>query len=179
MAMDYKKSVAVFGLAIPMFVLLALIVAVFVAKSHVSSTYQRRVQSHQQAKNLVRRIIQSEKEVESQKALLQTWNTMITSETRRSFLQHWKDAGKFYKPKEFQMDLPSWSNESSGLGKGGSQSAVQVTMNFDGSYRAMQTALMKVETRLPQMQLDEMEMRPNKDGRTMNFKTTHTIWTKD
>ena len=176
MKTNYKKSVAVFGLAMPLLFLAFLIAAVLVAKGRVSDMYQVRERTHQQGVTMKRQLALLENKVRSKKERLQAWQTMLSQQSRSSFTQDWKDAGRSFKRNEFQSDLPAWKSKSSGLGGKLQQPASQVTMTFDASFRAMQTVLMEMETKLPQMQMDSMSMNPNPDGRTMNFKTTFTVW---
>ena len=176
MKTDYKKSVAVFGFVLPMLVILLLIVAVLVVKGRVADTYQLRVETHRQGVNMKRQVGQLAKKARSEKEVLGAWKTMLSEQSRSSFAQHWKETSRSFKRNEFQSDLPAWKSKSEGLGKNLKQPANQVTMTFDASFRAMQTALIEMETKIPQMQMDFMHMKPNEDGRTMNFKTTFTVW---
>ena len=174
--MDYKKSVAVFGLVLPMLVLVLLIVAVIVVKGRVADTYQVRVQTHQQGGNMKRQVGQLEKKVRLEKDVLGAWKTMLSEESRSSFSKDWTEAGRSFKHNEFQSNLPAWKSRSAGLGKNRQQPATQVTMTFNASFRAMQRVLIEMEAKRPQMQMDSMSMIPNEDGKTMNFNTTFTVW---
>ena len=174
---NYQKAVGLFGLAIPLFFLVLLISAVLVGKGRVDDTYRLRQQAFDQDLNTRRQIAQLENKMHSEKERLNAWQKMLAAENRSSFTDHWKRASRSFKGKEFQSSLPVWKSQSAGLGKGVKQPASQVTMSFDATFRAMQIALMEMETSLPQMQLDSMSMNPNKEGRTMNFQTTFTLWT--
>ena len=176
METNYKKSVALYGLALPMLFLLLLIVAAVIAKGRVSDTYQKRELIHQQGLITNLQIKKLTKKVEAEKEILDSWTTMLSEDSRSSFAESWKEAGHSFERNEFQSDLPAWKSKSSGLGNKLKQPASQVTMIFDASFRAMQTALIEMETKLPQMQMDSMSMKPNKNGRTMDFTTTFTVW---
>jgi hypothetical protein len=177
MKANYQKAVGVFGFAIPLLFLILLISAVLVAHGRVDDTYRLRKRAFDQDLNTKRQIAQLEKKMHTEKEMLNAWLEMLAAENRRSFTEHWKTASLSFKGKELQWSLPAWKSQSAGLGKGVKQPASQVTMSFDATFRAMQIALMEMETRLPQMQLDSMSMKPNKEGRTMNFQTTFTLWT--
>ena len=41
----------------------------------------------------------------------------------------------------------------------------------------MQTALMELETALPTMQLDSLDIEQDGNGRGVKFTTTYTVWT--
>lgn len=173
----YQKAVGVFGFALPLLFFILLITVLLVAKGRVDDTHALRKQAYEQDLNTKRQIAQLEKKMHTEKETLSAWRKMLKTENRRTFGEHWKRATQTFKGKEFQSSLPAWKSQSAGLGKGVKQPASQVTLTFDATFRAMQIALMEMETTLPQMQLDSMSMKPSKEGRTMNFQTTFTLWT--
>jgi len=179
MSVDYKKSVGVFGFALPLGFLLVLMLGLLIGKSWVSKRYQQKSTAYEQSQNRQRQIAQLDKKVKVQRERLSQWKSLIDQGSRRAVMNQWKAAGASFKAKEFKMDLPIWKNKSSGLGAGVNQPSTQVSISFVATYRAMQLALLNVETYFPQMQLDSLQMTPSKDGYTLNVKTTHTIWTKN
>ena len=108
---------------------------------------------------------------------LKEWDRLLKTETRGSFLEHWKTAEGNFTGKELTKTSHNWVNYSEGIGRGVSQPASQVNMSFSATYRAMQLALMEMETTLPNMQLDSMTMTPDSNGKGLNFKTKFTVWT--
>lgn len=103
---------------------------------------------------------------------------MLASETRGTFVDHWKAAEEKFKGNELTRSPHNWINYSEGIGKGIDQPSSQVSMGFSATFRAMQLALMEVETKLPQMQLDSIIMKPEKNGGRINFSTQFTVWTQ-
>lgn len=175
----YKHSVAVFGLTLP---LLAVAVVAGACLYGVSSIDQKFKKKH---------IVYNKAQIEEQKTTelqgrvaqngnhLKDWQKVLSSETRGSFVEHWKVAEKKFTGKEFTRAPHNWVNYSEGLGKGIDQPASQVEMNFSATYRAMQLALMEIESKLPQLQLDSLTMTPDNSGEKLNFKTKFTVWTQN
>ncbi len=79
--------------------------------------------------------------------------------------------------KELTKTSHNWINYSDGIGKGIDQPASQVNMSFSATYRAMQLALLEMETKLPNMQLDSLTITPDTNSDSINFETTFTVWT--
>lgn len=179
MNFNYRKAVLIFGLLIPVLFVGGLIAIVLYKTSDINSQYQTKLQNKKKSELMMSQNKILAKQVIKEKASLNAWESLLKAESRRSFLQHWKDVEKQFKAKEFVRELPIWQNDSKGLGTGVSQPASQVTMSFDATYRAMQIALMEMETRLPQMQLDTMSCKPSQNKETVNFKMTFTIWTQN
>ena len=176
---DYKKSVAVFGMLIPVLLILGLTIVVFLKASGVHKEHEAKAQ--QQKIDAMARMQNAalEKKLSTQKEKLASWKAILAKEDRRTFLEHWKDVRKHFKAREFTGERPVWKNTSSGLGEDVDHSASEVVMQFDATYRAMQQAFLEVETKLPQMQLDSLKMSPNKDSGTLHFTTTYTVWTNN
>ena len=175
----YTKSVVIFGMVLPIIPLVVLAGIALYKTAEIESTYEAKQTEqmkaqliNQQTQVLMRRLAKDQDK-------LARWEAMLANETRRSYLQRWKKVEKQFKAREFIQELPVWKNTSLGLGSQVRQSSSQVEMSFDATFRAMQTALIEMETNLPQMQLDSMQMTPSKNGGTMNFKTTYTLWTKN
>lgn len=179
MNINYKKSVLIFGLLIPLLFISALTVVVLMKASDIAKTYQAKDSVMKTNKMIKLQNQNLSKKAEEQKEMLLAWDAMLSSDSRRSFLEDWKKVSKQFNTKEFRQELPIWNNKSLGLGMSVSQPASQVTINFDASYRAMQIAMMEMETKLPQMQLDTMEIKPSENKGILSFKTTFTIWRKN
>lgn len=173
----YKKAVTVFGIAIPC-VIMALVAGVALYMSSSTSTeYKIKKKAFDKAQVALKQTMELQGQVQETGEYLKEWDHMLATETRGTFVEHWKNAEKNFSGKELTKTNHNWVNFSEGLGKGLTQPASQLNMSFSASYRAMQLALLEIETKLPQMQLDSMTMTPAANGETINFKTTHTIWT--
>lgn len=176
---NYKKAVGVFGIAIPMVVMTGLALFALSKASDVEKKYLAKERLLKREQIIKMQNAALKKQVKEQEEALNGWKELIAGESPRTFLQHWKETEKQFKSDEFIRELPVWQNRSTGIGKGVGQEAGQVVMTFDATYRAMQTALLEMETRLPQMQLDSIEISPSKQGGLLNFKTQHTVWANE
>jgi len=178
MKSNYKQAVVVFGILLPAVFLIALTFAVYWKAGSIHQEYELKVNLQNQDAMAAKQNAILAKKVKVQDELLSAWKGLLAKEDRRTFLEHWKTVRKKFKANEFVGERPVWSNASMGLGKDVAQPSSSVTLSFDASYRAMQSAFLEVETELPQMQLDSLEMIPNQDGKTIHFKTVYTVWTQ-
>ena len=124
----YKKSVAVFGIGIPM-LLMAIIggVALYMASS-ISSEYKVKKKKFDKSQLAVRQSMELQGKVKSNEKHLAEWDRLLRSETRGSFLEHWKTAEKKFTGEELTKTSHNWINYSAGFGAGVSQPASQVNM---------------------------------------------------
>ena len=173
----YKQSVTVFGIAIPLFLMVVIAGVALYMSSSTAKEYKRKKKSYDKAQIAMKQTMELQGKVQKRSKYLREWDHMLTTETRGTFLEHWKTAEKKFSGKELTKTSHNWVNFSEGLGKGIDQPASQVNMSFSATYRAMQLALMEMETKLPHMQLDSLTMTPSTNGESINFNTTFTVWT--
>ena len=173
----YKQSVTVFGIAIPLGLMVLMGgIAMYMASS-TSAEYKKKKVAYDQAQTAMKETVALQGQLQKSSEYLESWDKMMKTETRGSFLEHWKVAEKKFTGKELTKTSHNWTNYSDGMGKGINQPASQVKMSFSATYRAMQLAMMEMETKLPQMQLDSMTMTPSSNGESLNFETKFTVWT--
>ncbi len=173
----YKKSVALFGMGIPL-LLMAVIGGVALSmSSSVGADYKKKKKAYDMAQKTLRETMQLQGKVNENAGFLKAWDHLMATETRGSFLEHWKTAEKKFSGKELTKSSHNWINYSEGIGRGVSQPASQVNMSFTATFRAMQLSLMEMESKLPNMQLDSIKMTADNSGKAIKFNTTFTVWT--
>ena len=55
---------------------------------------------------------------------------------------------------------------------------VQLHFAFRGTYRALQTAFLELETRMPQLQLDSIKLSRSANQNVLNAAVVYTTWQK-
>lgn len=178
MSEHYRQPITVFGLILPIVVMLILVAGVLSYTSSVKVDYTAKKKKYDLSQTAKRKVAALRNEVREHKPKMAAWDDMLRHETRGSFLEHWKRAAEDFTGKELTKSSRSWINYSEGIGKGISQPSSQVVMSFVGTFRAMQSALMKLETTLPTMQLDSLDMTQDGNGRGVKFTTKYTVWTR-
>lgn len=173
----YRQPIAVFGLIIPIVVAVLMAGSVLYYTGSVKRKFAVKQKEYDLSQQAKRKIMMLRGQVNQNRESLKAWDEMLKTETRGTFLEHWRDASKDFNGKELTKTSRSWINYSEGIGKGVAQPSSQVVMSFVGTYRAMQQALMNLETMLPTMQLDSLDMSPEDSGKGVKFTTTHTVWT--
>ena len=157
MSEHYRQPIALFGFILPTVVMTILAGGMLFYTSSVNNEFASKKRAYEVSQEAKRQIMKLRGEVETNKPKMDAWDKLLRTETRGTFLEHWKNAAKNFNGKELTKSSRSWINYSEGLGRGVSQPSSQVIMSFVGTYRAMQTALMELETALPTMQLDALE----------------------
>ena len=79
--------------------------------------------------------------------------------------------------KEIQQTAFERPNTSGGFGAASAQNSSQIRIAFRGTFRTLQRAFLELETRMPQLQLQEFKMDPiATHASLMNFQVTYTAW---
>lgn len=175
----YKQPITVFGAVIPLCLIAVLTLVAFFGWKKVDGKFKEKKVTYDKAQKAIAQKIQLQGVVAKNAPTLDQWQNNISTETRGTFIDHWKATEQKFKGVEFTRSSHKWTDFSSGIGKGVNQPASQIEMNFSASFRAMQLAMMEMETKLPQMQLDSLTITPDNSGKRLNFKTTHTIWNQN
>ena len=90
--------------------------------------------------------------------------------------------------REIAKDLPSKEYQQSSfdcpgtkgiLGSNTAQNSSLIRITFRGSYRTMQRAFLELESRMPQLQLQELKIDPSAGiSSLLKFEVTYTAWEK-
>ena len=80
--------------------------------------------------------------------------------------------------KEFQQTAFERLGSASGFGKGSKQKSTGMQFSLRGTYSAVQKALLELETRMPNLQLQELTISPKEATQTslLNFQVAYTVW---
>ena len=81
--------------------------------------------------------------------------------------------------KEYQRTSVEYPTGSTGFASASAQNSSQVKLAFRGTFRSVQQAFIELETRMPQLQLQELKIDPSSSSAsTLNFQVTYTAWEK-
>ncbi|MGJ8661398.1 MAG: hypothetical protein ACSHXL_05125 [Bacteroidota bacterium] len=174
----YKKSIFIFGVIIPVLILSLIVVAVSMKAQSTRSSYETKRTAYDQAQMTIMMTKQLKAKADSNRNQLKFWESLMTRETRGTFIDHWKLAEGKFTEMELNKTSHNWINQSTGLGNNAVLPASQVKMTFLGTFRAMQLSLLELETKLPQLQLDRMNIKASTDSNLLSFDTTFTLWTQ-
>lgn len=175
----YKKSILLFGVVLPLFLIGVLLVIGLVKLNGFNAECKKREVDFEKYKivELQFKVIKEKAKTNSED--LEFWEELMESETRGSLITHLNKIQSEFKTKNFKKVSHNWINVSKGIGLGANQPASQLKISFVGTYRAMQQAMLGFETRLPQLQLDSLVMEPvGEESNLIKFDTVFTLWTK-
>lgn len=178
----YRQSTIVFGLILPLLGMGLLTGAGFVMYSKVQGSMANKQQQLNQFELSHRESELMEKKLQDQRKFLQQWNRLLEEESASAVNKKLGALAKVLPSKEFQKSGFDRTPGASGLATNNPQHSSQIRVAFRGTYRTMQRAFLELETKLPQLQLQDLRITPTsaqgQGGQfsLLNFQASYTAW---
>ena len=108
---------------------------------------------------------------------LDRWNALLSEETASAVATNLREISEGLPGKEIQQTSFERPATNGGFGSASAHNSSQIRMAFRGTFRTLQRAFLALETRMPQLQLQEIRMEPNSAQSTLlNLQVTYTAW---
>ena len=119
-----------------------------------------------------------EAKLSRQRADLERWNELTSKETFSLVTTNLRAIGEKLPPKEFQQTAFERLSKAGGFGSVSAQKSSGLKFNFRGTYRTVQKAFLELETRMPNLQLQELKLDPSNSAESslLNFQVVYTAW---
>jgi len=175
--MFYRQSIIVFGFVLPAAICAAIVGGGVFLKSKATDSFQKKQSLHKSSTQNRTGAQAIEATISKKREHVQRWKSQIEKETANAITSHLKEISDKLPPKEFQQTAFERPNASGGFATATSQPSSQVKLSFRATYRSMQKAFIELETRMPQLQLQELKIDPSASSTsTMNFQVSYTAW---
>jgi hypothetical protein len=173
----YRQPIILFGLILPI-VATAVLIGIFsMLKSNMvtSSAIKQKSYTAYEAGRFAS--LKIEAQVGRQRPHLDRWKTQLSQETASAVTTNLREISEGLPAKEIQQTAFERPSTSGGFGAISAQSSSQIRIAFRGTYRTMQRAFLELETRMPQLQLQELKIDPSTNQSSLlNFQVTYTAW---
>jgi hypothetical protein len=121
--------------------------------------------------------LEIEAQVTRQRAHLIRWNEQLSQEMASTVASNLKDISSKLPSKEYQQTAFERPSATGGFGSASAQNSSQLRIAFRGTFRTMQRAFLELETRMPQLQLQDLKIDPSStQSSLLNFQVTYTAW---
>lgn len=176
----YRQSIALFGIGLPAIAAVVLIGLGFLAKSQIVASFKNKQGLFKTYQADFHKAQSEETAIIRQREHVQRWNALLEEESSSAVNNHLRTIAGILPPKEFQKTAFERTSGSAGFAATSAQPASQLKIIFRGTYRTMQRAFLELETRMPQLQLQEMRIEPNSNQQNpsplLNVQVTYTAW---
>lgn len=177
--MFYRQSIVLFGFVLPFVVCAAIVGGGVAMKARAAASFQQKQSLYKTAETNRIGALGIEAQVSKKRPHVERWISQIEKETANAITSHLKEIGDLLPAKEFQQTAFERPTGSTGFGSASAQNSSQVKLAFRGTFRSMQKAFIELETRMPQLQLQDLKIDPSSSSTsTLNFQVTYTAWEK-
>ncbi len=175
--MYYKQSIILFGFALPAIVCAAVVGVAFSLKNKAAASFEAKRSQFKSYEMNVVTAQNLERDVSTKRAHTERWMTMLEKETASELSAQLRQIAEIVPSKEFQLTAQERSNSKAGFGSASAQNSTQFRMSFRGTFRSLQRAFLELETRMPQLQLDDLKIDPGTNSpNSLNVSVSYTAW---
>ncbi len=175
----YRQPIALFGIVLPSIAAAAIVGGGYFLKSKMSTSFQTKKDTFKTYETGRRAALELESEVSRQRPDLERWTEQLSQETASKVTSNLREISAKLPSKEIQLSAFEPSGKG-GFGSVSQQKASQVRIALRGTYRTVQRAFLELETRMPQLQLQELKIDPaSTQTALLNFQVSYTAWEAD
>lgn len=175
----YRESVVGFGIILPLVIAAILLGGSYYYLGEAKSFLQRnqvKFRAYEATQNSLRQL---EEQIGKKKDNLAHWESLLGAETSVAVNTNLREIEESVPPEEFIRTSLEPSRTSSGFASASQQASQQVHLATRGTLSATQKAMLRLETELPQMQLQELKIDPSSTSYSaLNFQFAYTVWEK-
>jgi len=173
----YRQTITLFGIVLPVIGAAALVGVGFMLKSKMADSFDNKQKNYKTYEQGRLAGLEIEAQVTRQRQHIDRWNTQLAQETASAVTTNLREISEHLPPKEIQQTAFERPSANGGFGSISAQRSSQIRIAFRGTFRTMQRAFLELETRMPQLQLQELRIDPSSSQSTLlNFQVTYTAW---
>lgn len=173
----YRQTIALFGFVVPIIVAAAVVVIGFMLKSNMVASFENKQRNFKKYEMGRRAGLEIEAQVTRQRPHIERWTEQLSQETASTVTTNLREISDHLPSKELQQTAFDRPISNNGFGSTSAQASSQIRIAFRGTFRTMQRAFLELETRMPQLQLQDFRIDPsNNQSSLLNFQVTYTAW---
>ena len=173
----YRQPIVIFGIILPIVAAAAVVGFCSMMKSKMEASYDNKQKNYKTYEAGRLAGLEIESQVSRQHQHIDRWNTQLSEETASTVTTRLREIAEHLPKKEYQLTAFDPSSTKGGFGAASAQKSTPLRIAFRGSFRTMQRAFLELETRMPQLQLQELKIDPSTSQSTLlNFQVAYTAW---
>ncbi len=173
----YRQTITLFGIVLPVLAAAALVGIGFMMKSKMTASFENKQRNYKTYEQSRLAGLEIEAQVTRQRQHIDRWNTQLSQETASAVTTNLREISEHLPSKEIQQTAFERPSANGGFGSTSAQHSSQIRIAFRGTFRTMQRAFLELETRMPQLQLQELRIDPSSSQSSLlNYQVTYTAW---
>ncbi|MEI8038514.1 MAG: hypothetical protein WCJ14_08995 [Verrucomicrobiota bacterium] len=173
----YRQPIILFGIVLPVLIATAIIGGGYLLKSQMVTSFDNKQKTYKTYEQGRLAGLEIESQITRQRHHLDRWNEQLSQETASAVATNLRKIAEHLPGKEIQQTAFERPNATGGFGSAAAQKSSQLRIAFRGTYRTLQRTFLELETRMPQLQLQDFQISPySTQSSLLNFQVTYTAW---
>ena len=172
----YRQSIILFGFVLPLLVAAIFVAAIGLVRARALASFKQKSTHYSSYESNRRQALAIEGSISKQRASIEDWNKALQQEIASNVSLQLREISAKLPPKEFQQTAFSRPTNAGGLGTVTAQKSALLDLSFRANFRSMQRAFHELESRLPQLQLNELRIDRTPQASNLNFQVNYTAW---
>lgn len=172
----FKESIIFFGIVLPVILAAALSGGIHTLKSRMQDSFDSKIGQYKTYEQSRNGVLALEGEIGNKRRAVEAWESILTENTPGAITQHLSDIEKQLPSRQFQKTGQEHPESGGLIADASAQGSSQVKLSFRAGYSVMQKALLELETRMPQLQLQNLSVTPAPQAQNLLFDLSYTSW---
>ncbi|MGD7654227.1 MAG: hypothetical protein ACQCXQ_13490 [Verrucomicrobiales bacterium] len=173
----YRQSIILFGIVLPILGAALVVGGFSLLKSKMETSFEKKKGTYATYEQERLATLEIEADIARQREHFERWNRQLSEESAATVGKNLREIYSHLPSKEIQQTAFERPNGSAGFGQASAQDSSQIRIALRGTYRTLQRAFLELETRMPQLQLQELRIDPSTtQSSLLNFQVTYTAW---
>ena len=173
----YRQSIILFGIVVPILIAAAVVGVGFVLKSRMTASFVNKESNYKTFQQSNMAVKEIEFKVTRERPHLERWNELLAQETASAVASNLREITEKLPNKEIQQTAFERPSGKGGFGSVSAQNTSQLRIAYRGTFRTLQRAFLELETRMPNLQLNELRLDPSTTNASqLNLQVTYTAW---
>jgi len=171
----FRQSIIFFGFVLPIIAVAVVGGGLAFLRNKVAENYNNKAALCKSYNANLNRAEQIEANIAEKRHHIANWSEALHQEAVSTVSAHLREISKKLPPKEFQQAAFD-PGKARGIGSASAQQAISLNLSYRATFRAMQRAMLELESRMPQLQLNELSVNRSPRSNILNFQLTYTVW---
>lgn len=173
----YRQSILLYGLLLPLIVGVLLLVIGYYFKANTESVCAKNIVAYNNSEKDRKDCLTIEGKVLPERPAMERWEKLLSEKIAPTMGPQLREIMAGFSKSELQETSSTPSLIKAGFGVVSEQNSSQMQINFRGTFSAMQDVLIKLETKFPQLHVNELKIDPvANQSSLLDFKISYTAW---
>jgi hypothetical protein len=182
---SHRQAVLIFGIALPLFCILAITIATFIGSSKLNKSYDDKVAALERYKTAETQAAELEAflTTEDRREKIIFWNSRVEQDTVQSLTENLEKILSKYDSEVLSRTEMGQASGISSIASRTKHPFSRMQLSFEGGFKPMQLLLAELENEMPHLFLESIIVRPQPalnagEKGNLEFGITYLCWEK-